>query len=168
MSTNPEVSFKRLTIENWPEFAYWVLKSEHQYPDEIKSSEENYLFALSKKEAPSILLFCEGQYAGNAVCCPFTKEEIDALELDDTFPVADACYLYNIVIDPQFQGKGLGKILFEKIAQEAKDCGYRKLAGHFRPNGSLSLAQKAGAKEIKPHPDWGDTGETYVYCELEL
>lgn len=168
MSTDTQISFKDLNLESWSSYGKQILESENQYPEDIQSSEENYLFALSKPNAVASVLLVDNQYAGNAVCCPFTQEEVDELMLHDTLPVEGACYLYNFIINENFQGKGLGLALINEIVEKSRNQGYKILSGHFRPNGSLSLAKKIGAKELKPYPNWGETGETYIYCELNL
>jgi ribosomal protein S18 acetylase RimI-like enzyme len=77
-------------------------------------------------------------------------------------------YMFNFVIEPEYQNKGYGSQLLKEFIKSAKEKGYKKLLGHFRQNSSLHLVKKLGAKEKKTYKNWCKTKENYTLCELVL
>ena len=70
----------------------------------------------------------------------------------------DVCELQKMYFDPKIRGKGLGKLLLEKIIDEAKDLGYRKcyLESASALTKAISMYEKNGFKHLdKP---MGNTG----------
>jgi GNAT superfamily N-acetyltransferase len=162
------LTYKDLTSNNWNDFSDHILKAEKIFPEKIQSSEVDYINALKEGGNIAKVILSNNQFAGVGICFPFTKEVTDTFEIDDTPPVEKGIYLYSILVNENFQGKGIGNALLKVLIDESRRLGYKIFAGHYRPNGSLKLIKKAGAKEIRPYANWGDSGEEYIYCELSL
>src|SRR3989339_58437 len=77
-------------------------------------------------------------------------------------------YVQSSAVLPDFQGKGIGKRLKQKMVECARERGYHNIAGHARSGASLKINLKHGAKVVKGFKNWGGTGETYCYYFLPL
>ena len=77
-------------------------------------------------------------------------------------------YIMNLVIEPQFQRRGLGSALFLEVLRAAREKGFTHVIGHFRPNCVLDIARKMGAVERGIFRNWEGTGEDYVLCHIAL
>jgi GNAT superfamily N-acetyltransferase len=158
-----------LTAHNFAYFEQDVMASEAIFPPEIRESAAGYLDALRQDRALGIVARLGRQYAGNAVGFRPDAEQVTLLRLDEIGnPVADLIYLFNIVMMPGFQGKGLGKALLHTFLDRAQQAGFRKVGGHFRCNGSLKNFKTLGGEELGAFDNWFDTGERYIYCELDM
>jgi len=72
-------------------------------------------------------------------------------------------------VRPQFRGKGLGRVLAERVVAEARKIGYKRLRlDTVEPvmRGAVALYRKLGFKEIAPYRD--NPIEGALYLELML
>ncbi|HII72084.1 TPA: GNAT family N-acetyltransferase [Candidatus Woesearchaeota archaeon] len=175
-----KLRFVDLNRENFDRFEPLLSGSELVYPESIRSVREDFLEML--EEPVAFLAFSDEEddhaagrddsddgddddYVGNVLGCALTPEEVIEYGVRGKGRIL---YLFNIVVDPGFQGRGVGKSLMAEFLRRAKKHGYDVVAGHFRKNASLSLFKRFGGKEIQLHTDWEGTGEDYVYCEIDL
>jgi len=105
-------------------------------------------------EGRLLLAECGGSLAG---CVALHKIE------------AGICEMKRLYLRPQFRGRGLGRILAEKIIAEARQMGYRRMrldtVGPVMKD-AVAMYRKLGFKEIaayRPNPMAGT-----IYMELEL
>jgi GNAT superfamily N-acetyltransferase len=118
-----------------------------------------------------VWMFIDGHIAGEAYACRLSvledREGIPSYAFDD-MQVADyALYCHSNTVLPEFQGKGLGRIL------KAYCLGYwsgeaTKICGHARPGASVALNASFGVTFHTEHPNWYGTGETYRFYMLPL
>jgi putative acetyltransferase len=101
-----------------------------------------------------LLAFFETQLAG---CVSLHKLE------------AETCEMKRLYLRPQFRGRGLGRVLAERIIDEARQIGYR----HMRLDtvepvmkDAVAMYRKLGFKEIAPYRTNPIAGA--MYMELEL
>ncbi|MBZ5678575.1 MAG: GNAT family N-acetyltransferase [Acidobacteriia bacterium] len=96
----------------------------------------------------------EGQLAG---CVALHKLE------------ADICEMKRLYLRPEFRGKGLGRILADRIMTEARQIGYRRMRlDTVEPvmKDAVAMYRKLGFKEIAPYCANPIAGA--MYMELEL
>jgi putative acetyltransferase len=81
----------------------------------------------------------------------------------------DICEMKRLYLRPQFRGKGLGRILAERVIADARQIGYRRMrldtVGPVMQD-AVAMYRKLGFKEIptyRPNPNPGT-----LYMELEL
>lgn len=110
-------------------------------------------------------LFVDGKIAGETYGMAVPKIGED-LEGCSAYQRPDALYIYSIAILPQFQGKGLGKLLKAYSLGLAFGKGFKLVIDHAHEGPSLRLNQYFGAKVISEHRDWYETGETYYLNEI--
>ncbi|MBI3032559.1 GNAT family N-acetyltransferase [Candidatus Woesearchaeota archaeon] len=164
------LSFEELNQFNWFIFEDDILGSEQLYPESIRSTAEEFLELLNTPAVIALTLQFKDKYIGNIIGCPLSADEIKEFGLETTITKhpSKIMYLFNYVIDKNFQGNGYGQDLLLAFCKIAKQRGYETVMGHFRKNESLLVAKKLCAEEKKAFPNWENTGEEYILCELDL
>lgn len=162
------ISFIDLTPQSWEKYSGAILDTEKCFPESIQSTKEDYINALAHEGVIAKIILYNDEFAGAGICLPFTQQIVEEYEIYDTQPLDNAIYLYSIAVKEGLQGKGIGLTLLKELTSEAKAKGYKVFAGHYRPNGSLQIIKKLGAKELKNYPNWSNSNEEYVYCELDI
>lgn len=161
--------FEDINVENWGKVVSSVMKSELSYKKSIRTSKMGYATILADGDAIGKLVFNDLSYVGNIIGYAPTKPELKDYGLNKPeHKGVKYMYLFNFLISRSYRGQGIGSKLLREFLIEAKKQGYEKVIGHFRPNGSLALIKKFGAKEIGIYEDWENTKEDYLFCELDL
>jgi putative acetyltransferase len=79
------------------------------------------------------------------------------------------CEMKRLYVRPQFRGKGLGKVLAERVINEARVIGYKKLRlDTVEPvmRTAVAMYRQLGFREIAPYR--ANPIEGALYMELEL
>ena len=137
------------------------------FPEVIRTPVDEFEMILRAKKSIAKVALIDKRYVGFIFGYHPTKDEIKYHSLQD-ISTQGMVYVFDLVIDPEFQGKGYGYQLMSEFIRSAKEKGYTKLAGHFRLGSSLNLIKKFGAKEVLSFSNWEESGETYVLCVLDL
>ena len=80
----------------------------------------------------------------------------------------ETCEMKRLYVRPEFRGKKIGLLLAEKIIEEAKKIGYRKMRLDTTPQmkEAILLYKSLGFREIKPYRY--NPIEGAIYMEKEL
>jgi len=79
------------------------------------------------------------------------------------------CEMKRLYLRPRFRGKGLGRVIAEKIIAEARDIGYKRMRlDTIEPimKDAVEMYRKLGFREIAPYRPNPIAGA--MYMELEL
>ena len=79
------------------------------------------------------------------------------------------CEMKRLYVRPQFRGKGLGKILAEKVIADARQIGYKQLrldTVESDMGTAIAMYRKLGFREIGPYR--ANPIEGALYMELQL
>ncbi len=170
------INFSSLTLDNWPAWKDYILGSEQAFPVHIRGTEEYFLGVLSKPGYMGRIAEIDGTYIGNTVghaaACHTDvglKEKVDGFSFDE----GRIALVANIVIEPEYQKKGYSWLMLDDFIKEAEKKDFDKLVFFSRPDNSLPmartpLAKAAGLREIRTCENWYDSGEDYVFCELDV
>ncbi len=157
-----------LTRSNWARFRQSLLDSEKAFPEDIRTEEEEYLAILENPRSILRIGLQEGAYVGNCVGFSPSVRDITAHDLSRVPAGHDVMYIFNLVVDAEFQGRGYGQALLNDFVTQSRAEGFKVIYGHFRNSTSLGLAPRAGFEEVSRFPNWQDTGEEYTLCRLRF
>lgn len=160
--------FHEITADNLGRYEKQIFCSEEMFPEQIRTSREDYMEILTSENSVALVATIDSKYIGNIIGCPVTEEDMAEYEIDLGINREKIIYVYNIVIDNDYQGKGYGHELMKEFIRIAKVRGFEALAGHFRKFRSDSLIRKFGAVAKKTYANWDCSGEVYIFCVLDF
>jgi putative acetyltransferase len=105
-------------------------------------------------EGRLLLAECDGQLAGCAALHPWEP---------------GVCEMKRLYLRPSFRGKGLGRVIAEKIIAEARNIGYHRMRlDTIAPimKDAVEMYRKLGFREIAPYRPNPIAGA--MYMELQL
>jgi len=83
---------------------------------------------------------------------------------------ATTCEMKRLFLRPDFRGRGLGRLLVERIIQEAREIGYKEMCLDTLPgkmDKAIALYKSIGFKEIEPYYNNPVAGATFMELRLE-
>ncbi|MGA9389375.1 MAG: GNAT family N-acetyltransferase [Candidatus Sulfotelmatobacter sp.] len=127
-------------------------------------------FSLCFQNFDKELAGLPGDYAppeGRLLLAEYEKQLAGCVALRRLEP--EVCEMKRLYLRPQFRGKGLGRLLAERIIVEARQAGYRFMRlDTVEPmmKDAVALYRKLGFKEVAPYRPNPIAGA--MYMELEL
>ncbi len=134
------------------------------YPEPLQMDIEDKI-ALQTPDSIWVWMLIDGKLVGESYGVPTSQLDEPIEGLNGT-KSSHILYCYSNTILPEFQGRGLSRILKAHFLGIVKGRGYKVVYGHARPGGSQALNESFGAVFVKDFPDWYGTGETYKLYEM--
>jgi len=161
------LEFEGLTAETFGKFREQMLHSEEEYPEPIRSTADDFMEMFRHEKTIAMIALLDSQYIGNVIGCELSQEEAETYGANLTHE-KKTIYIYNFIIDEQYRHKGHAKAMLNEFIGKARSIGFEMIAGHFRNNCSLPVFKKFGGVEKSVFPNWENTGEDYILCELDI
>ena len=82
---------------------------------------------------------------------------------------ATTCEMKRLFLRPEFRGRGLGRVLVERIIEEARQIGYTQMCLDTLPgrmDQAIALYKSIGFKEIEPYYNNPVPGATFMELRL--
>ena len=144
-----------------------------QSADHITQARELFLeyaqslgFSLCFQDFDKELASLPGDYAppeGRLLLAEYEGQLAACVALHKLDP--DICEMKRLYLRPQFRGKGLGRILADRIIAEARQIGYRRMRlDTVEPvmKDAVAMYRKLGFKEIAPYCSNPIAGALYM------
>ena len=162
------LAFEDLGAGNWDKYKDLILNSENVFPESMRSAPEDFADMLEGDGIIAKVALLDSQYMGNAIGCHVPPEDRPYYEITDMPENVRIIYVLNLVINPEHQGKGYGKLLLQEFVKASQSKGYDYVIGHFRQNASLHIMRKIGAVEKGLFKNWENSSEEAVACCVNL
>ena len=127
-------------------------------------------FSLCFQNFDRELASLPGDYAppdGRLLLAEYEGEIVGCVALHKLEP--DICEMKRLYLRPQFRGKGLGRVIADRIVAEARQIGYRRMRlDTVEPvmGDAVAMYRRIGFREIAPYCANPIAGA--LYMELEL
>src|SRR3989338_6154817 len=157
--------FEQGTNNTWSEFQKDILFSERVFPKNIQTTSQEYLEILQGEkdgeQGIGLVLYSDRKYVGNIIGALLQDDEIKQSGIETPDHYKSIFYIFNFIVEAEFQGKGYGQQLINKFINfiseyycEERNVAVDAIAGHFKKNGSLHIINKLGAVEVKQYNNW--------------
>lgn len=121
-------------------------------------------------------MYVDGEIAGEIYTISVPKLIAEGVEepddqkiVDDVTPYIDGgVYYHSTSILPKFRGEGLSKMFKCFHNGYLKGLGYKVIVGHSTSDEIEKVNEFLGAKHIRTHENWYDTGRKSSFYELPL
>ena len=127
-------------------------------------------FSLCFQSFEKELAELPGDYAPPAGRLYLASHEGEAAGCIALHPLSSGiCEMKRLYVRPQFRGKGLGRILAERVVADAREIGYKRLRlDTVEPlmRDAVQLYRKLGFREVAPYRENPIAGA--LHMELEL
>lgn len=157
---------RRVNRANWRKWSRVVLRTMRAtLPKETCLSARDMRSIFNEDRYAAFLVTRDERFVGFAIgfFCTFDDEpEIDAIGDANIF------HLCLNVVDPAFQGNGVGLTLLNARIAEAKRRGARTCTCYARSGASLYNLMKVGGKVIGVRKNFFGSGETFFIVRVDI
>lgn len=158
-----EIQYLDFNEKNWQKYKKFILEWEELlFLEDIQITESEFEEIFENEYVGEILLIDTKPVGFILASKPIDKK------YGISQKIKKILYIDDIIIEPSYQGKGLGFEMLKHFLNNLKQKGYQKVAGHFRQNNSLKNILALGGKSKETVKNWENSGEDYVYCEIDL
>jgi GNAT superfamily N-acetyltransferase len=161
------LAFQPLTLSNWNESKKDILRFERYYPNDLRSSTEDFMLILELQKSVARIALLDGKIIGYGIGHPLRQDEMD----DFFIPGKEEeglFYIFNIIVEKDCRGKGFGSQILAELLKCAKELGFTKAYGHFGRDRSYPMVKKFGATDLRIEKKWEGSKEEFVLCEIIL
>jgi GNAT superfamily N-acetyltransferase len=153
--------------EDFDKYSNLIEESEKIYPESLRTEIQDYKEVIEENSC-TILLYIDETYIGNIIGSIPSKIEYEEMELPFNIQLNKIMYIYNLLIIPEFQGKGYAKLLFKEFINKVKYLRIEYISGHFRQNGSYKTIKNFNPIYEKTYKNWEESNEDFVFCITKI
>ena len=157
---------KNISRRNWPEWSPEVIRTMRRvFPRNLWWTKANFTDSFKDEKCIARLATIEGKFAGFSLGI---YDKAPDKTLITSTKRKKIIHIYYIFLDQPYLHKGYGYLLLKDFAAKAQAGGYHAITVFAKLGPSVRNLQKLGARRQKVFEDFYETGETYIFCSMEL
>jgi ribosomal protein S18 acetylase RimI-like enzyme len=139
--------------EDWPQIkkGIYIIESD-TFEEEIRYDEEDFDSFELENTINYIVKDDTDEIIGYLMSCPIENDE--RYEEDEHFGKHDTIHVESMALLPKCQGKGIGKMLFEKFMHDSESMEFKRIVLDATSKQMISLALKYDFKKVKFYENW--------------
>jgi len=162
----------RIKPSDWPSIRKGVFEVETQvFEEDIRYEEEDFesfeqdnainYIVKDELESDDTVNLGNSKIIGYLMSCPIEND--DRYEEDEHFGRKDTLHVESMALTPECQGKRIGTALFEKLLEDAKSSGFKRVVLDATSPQMIGLASKNNFQKIRFDDNW--QGRTSWFME---
>jgi len=154
--------------KDWEKIRESIMKIENSaFEQEVRQDEDDIESTFTDEK--SICLVVKDKNSREIVAYTMSSplEDYGFLYFDPHYGNYDSLYIESTAVLPNYQGKGIGKILKEFLIEEAKRRGYKRMTTHATNEVITHINEKFGFRKVKYSKKWVGNRDAW-YMELIL
>ncbi len=157
---------KNISRRNWREWSPDVIRTMRRvFPRNLWWTPANFTDTLKDEKCIARLATIDGKFAGFSLGI---HDKVPDKALRFKPKRKKIMHIYYIFLDKPYLHSGYGYQLLKDFVDKAQGGGYRTLTVFAKLGPSVKNLQKLGALRLKVFEDFYDTGETYIFCSMDL
>lgn len=160
-----KLRFRNISMRNWKQWSPVVTRTMRTvFPRGLWWTAENFTDSMKSEDCIARLATIDRAFAG------FSLGHYDRVPDKALGKISKrkVIHLYYIFLDSPYHHGGYGYLLLKDFVQKSQTQGYRTLTVFAKIGPSVKNLQKLGARPMKVFEDFYGTGDTYIFCALDL
>lgn len=160
-----ELEITQTMPADWPDIKEAITRLESVFESTLRYTPAMLKAAFTDAGKISLMARKDGRIVGYVLAGPLEKYSgLPGAADDDQWRKNTTVYSESMVVDPEFQGQGIGTEMQRKLDEIILQKGYRYKTAHRREG----IAARVNASVLSRHPNWAGTGRTYEYARTDL
>ena len=154
--------------KDWKKIKEHIMKIENSaFEEEVRQDEDDIESTFTDEK--SICLIVKDKKSKKIVAYTMSSplEDYEFLRFDPHYGKYDTLYIESTAVLPNYQGKGIGKLLKEVLIEEAKRRGYKRITTRATNEIIVHINEKYGFRKVKYFKEWVGNRDAW-YMELKL
>jgi len=165
---------KRFYPEQWSLFKDGIMYVENRcFPSELAMTEEEVFRDCCSKDSVVFLALDDDKVIGAIYVNSLNDKDSDWLDgcwNPQEYAHIDkkVAYISSVGVLPEYQNKGIGKLLRYEVSNALKELGYEYIVSHSNSGAMTHIDESLGAVILEENKNWGGANETHYLTEMKL